>query len=77
MVLELLVVRFGLILYGRPGETVSRAIQLSVSGQHRMREDIDGQVQRLVRNEVTEVVGSELAGFRALMRQKDEVTSEV
>ena len=43
------VVRFGWILYGRPGETVTRAIQLSVSGQSRMREDLDGQVQRLVK----------------------------
>jgi len=37
---------------------------------------LDGQVQRLVRSEVTEMVDSELAGFRALMRQKEEVTSE-
>ena len=71
------VVRFGCFLYGRPGESITRAIRLSVSGQSRMREDLDGQVQRLVRSEVTEMVDSELAGFRALMRQKEEVTSEV
>ena len=42
-----------------------------------MREDLDEQVQRLVRNEVTGAVDSELAVFRAQMRQKDEASSEL
>ena len=72
------------LVYGEPhSPTVKYEVgrnvteRLSVSGQSRLREDMDGQVQRLVRSEVTEMVDSELAGFRALMRQKEEVTSEV
>ena len=64
--------RLILVLYSRPGESLKKALRLSLSSQSRNQEYMDEQVTRLLDQRLSESVGTEMAVIRARMRQEAE-----